>query len=402
MVNYAETPADPADYLPPPPTGTIEAVPAPASGASAGDVGKILDYIQAKGYTFEPWQVAAFVTAIQTKPFVILAGISGTGKTRLPRLVAEATGAAEVVVVPVRPDWTDSSDLLGYTALDQRFIPGRLLSLCKRAIAEPETQFFFVLDEMNVARVEYYFAEVLSIIENRRVDAASAIVTDSLNPTADGEWADVYLPSNVAIVGTVNMDETTHGFSRKVLDRAFVIELTDVDLTDYGNPAVETSPPLKWSADEWRVRALRLAESQDLTDPVVKQTVDALVEANKALRLAQLQVGYRVRDEAALFCLAARAHRDSFIDTDDTPVSPLDLCIGMKVLPRIQGGGALIGNVLSELDRWMGPAAPEPFAEVGDEEVELEAGAVTFPRSHERVQLMKDRLSHTGFTSYWV
>lgn len=401
MVNFQDAPADPASYLPKPQTGLVTHKKA-SSSAATDDVSKVVEYIEGCGYTFEPWQVAGYVTAVQTKPFVILAGISGTGKTRLPRLVAEATNAEPVVVVPVRPDWTDSSDLLGYTGLDGTFHPGHLLKVCKAAIAVPDRQFFFVLDEMNVARVEYYFAEVLSLMENRMVDASGNIVTDPLNPIADSNWNSVYLPSNVAVIGTVNMDETTHGFSRKVLDRAFVIELTEVDLTDYGSPAGSPTPPLTWTAEDWKISALRLAESPDVAHATVAETVDALVYANEALKLAQLQVGYRVRDEAALFCLAARSHSESFVDAEDTPVSPLDLCIGMKVLPRIQGGGILLGNVLNELDRWMGPTGIEVEAEPEGEEAELETGAVTFPRSRERVQLMRDRLLQTGFTSYWV
>lgn len=170
ILNFQTTPADPTDYLPNPPKSKSQAT------TSMGEIATILDFIDSCGYTFEPWQVATFVTALRTKPFLILAGISGTGKTHLPRLVAHATGA-EAIIVPVKPDWTDSSDLLGYERLDGGFTPGTLLKVADLAISRPETQFFFVLDEMNIARVEYYFAEVLSVLESRTRSSSGEIIS---------------------------------------------------------------------------------------------------------------------------------------------------------------------------------------------------------------------------------
>lgn len=396
MPEYSDFRADPAEYMPlaegadvgrgagaPQPNGPIEA---------------IVEYIGARGYTFEPWQIATFVTALRTKPFLILAGISGTGKTRLPHLVADATGA-KVRVVPVRPDWTDSSDLLGYERLDNTFVPGALLRVCKDAMDEPNRQFFFVLDEMNVARVEYYFAEVLSLMENRERAGDGTLRTKPLNENATGSqgagappWAEVYLPSNVSIIGTVNMDETTHGFSRKVLDRAFVLEFSEVDLGELGVDDPTAAPPYDWPASAWAPAALRLAESGATDDAAVIDAVSALVRANGALSKAQLQVGFRVRDEVALFCLASLTSPESFVESDGSLVSPLDLCLSMKVLPRVQGGGALIRSVLDDLATWLDEddvagSAPSPHR---------------FPKSLARVELMRDRLDLTGFTSFWI
>src|SRR6266511_2465180 len=109
-VSYVNEPASPTDYLPKvaeQPT----AAPSPAGFSEA--VLALIDFIGGRGFIFEPWQIAAFVTAVRTKPFVILAGISGTGKSKLASLIAQGTGS-ELTLVPVRPDWTDSSDLLGY------------------------------------------------------------------------------------------------------------------------------------------------------------------------------------------------------------------------------------------------------------------------------------------------
>ncbi|OCB14903.1 hypothetical protein A5644_25815 [Mycobacterium intracellulare subsp. yongonense] len=362
----------------------------------------VVEYLSKAGFIFQPWQVATFVTALRTKPFLILAGISGTGKTRLPRLVAEATGAKSEVV-PVRPDWTDSSDLLGYERLTGDFVPGKLLRLCEEAMRNPTTQYFFVLDEMNIARVEYYFAEVLSVMESRRRGPDGAIISDALNLTAPDQsssdppgpdWSTVYLPANVSIIGTVNMDETTHGFSRKVLDRAFVLELSEVDLSEYSSVSEPRPIGSSWSSSVWAPQYLSLSDVPDpQTNSVIVDAVNALVRANESLQPAQLQVGFRVRDEVALFCLNAAGTQEHFVDGGQSAIDPLDLCLSMKLLPRLQGGGILLREVLSDLETWT--------AARGDESMDLETPS-GFRRTHDRVRIMQQRLTQTGFTSYWV
>jgi hypothetical protein len=384
-LEFSPEPADPGAYLPPSAGGAPPPVAAPATLQAAVD--GVVGYIAGRGFNFQTWQVAAFVTAVRTKPFVILAGISGTGKTKLPQLVADATGA-ECRIVPVRPDWTDSSDLLGYERLDNEFIPGHLLQLCREAAESPERQHFFVLDEMNIARVEYYFAEVLSVLETRIVEDG-VLVSEPLSPRAPEPWGTVRLPANVCIVGTVNMDETTHGFSRKVLDRAFVIELADVDLHRIQGVDPDVAPA-GWPIENWQLPFLRLADVPDVDhDARVTASVTALTAVNGVLERGQLQVGYRVRDEVALFCVNASDCAASFVDADETVVSPLDLCLTMKVLPRIQGGGALVRQVLDGLKDWIAPDADA-------------ATNTKFPQTLKRVDLMLTRLAETGFTSYWI
>lgn len=396
-IKFSDEMAEPSSYLPhhsarPQKTTSTQQ----AAQYTSGDLAGVLEYIASSGFTFEPWQVAAFVTALRTKPFVILAGISGTGKTKLPQLVAKATGA-EVTTIPVRPDWADSSDLLGYERLNGEFVPGSLLRVCEEAINNLDQQYFFILDEMNVARVEYYFAEVLSVMENRR-RTSSGIVSEPLNPSApeiEGvDWAAVHLPANVSVIGTVNMDETTHGFSRKVLDRAFVLELSQVDLANYPSKAVSSGPTTAWGSAGWTPNYLRLSDvDAPETNAAVSEAVNALVRANESLQPAQLQVGYRVRDEVALFCLNAAEQSEHFVDRTESILSPLDLCLSMKVLPRIQGGGSFIRDVLKDFASWTLPDQ----ADAGDSE-----SPSGFGLTHERIQMMQERLDQTGFTSYWV
>jgi hypothetical protein len=392
---FDSSPAAPSTYLPTGPVGPALPEKKKANGTSAlpvdldGKISQVIQYISAAGFSFEPWQVAAFITAVRTKPFVILAGVSGTGKTKLPRLVAEATGA-ESHNVPVRPDWTDSSDLLGYERVDGTFIPGALLRVARDAIAHPTKQHFFLLDEMNIARVEYYLAEVLSHIEERFSSTdADGFRSRALLPHArDAEWASVYLPPNLCLVGSVNMDETTHGFSRKVLDRSFVIEFSDIDLTKVGT--TEEKAPTSWTVDEWRQGHLSLSTHPENESDPVKAVVDALIAVNEALTPVQLQVGYRVRDEVALYCLNARSCASSFAMSGEGNVDPLDLAVAMKVLPRLQGSGAMLQRALEQLRDWASGKSPTG------------AEKRSFPFCEERLLLMLQRLSSTGFTSYWL
>lgn len=373
----------------------------------------LISAISDQGFVFDPWQVAAYATALRTKPFVILAGVSGTGKSRLPLLASTATGAV-ARVFPVRPDWTDSSDVLGYVDLRGRFRPGALLELARDAADRPDTQFVAVMDEMNLARVEHYFAEVLSRIEAPEPDrsgiAREPLLVQSLDP-ADHAWQTVALPPNLSLVGTVNMDESAHGFSRKVLDRAFTIEFSDIDLSSFEPASAAAMAPRLWPASAWRPRAAQLAVVR-LTDderPIVERAVGALTQLNAFLVHANLQVGYRTRDEVALFCLHAREVERSFATRTGERVDPLDLALLMKVLPRIAGGSAATRRILLRMLGWAlddSPLARENDADPILDEWTREGcpsvlARARFPRTAARLCLMWERVLEEGFTSFW-
>ncbi len=378
----------------------------------------LIEHVKASGLVYEPWQIATYVTALRSKPFVILAGISGTGKSKLPRLIAQLCGQ-ECELLPVRPDWTDSSDLLGYTNLSGQFLPGPLLKIARRAHYNPETTFVAVLDEMNLARVEHYFAEVLSLVESRTIEDGSWVMQPlvSIQPgeqanESPAAWTRVGLPPNLILVGTVNMDESTHGFSRKVLDRAFTMELSDVQLDRWGQSEEDVTPIDSWPAP---VLIPQLTSLSQVTNPsarqreVVGEVVSVLEELNKELKAAQLQVGYRVRDEVALFVLNANDTPDAFVTSAGDPVDPMDIAISMKVLPRIIGGSGAVRRVVTgilgwaidgssldeekadqQLARWKAQGRPDAISEA------------RYPRCAARACLLWERLVDDGFTSYWL
>lgn len=227
-------------------------------------INSLIESITKSGFSFEPWQIAAYVAALRTKPFVILAGVSGTGKSKLPSLVAKITGA-EARLLPVRPDWTDSSDVLGYMDLQGTFRPGALLQFAREAGENKNKNYVCIIDEMNIARVEHYFAEVLSRLEDRWPSPdggyqSGPLISQKLLE-ADKLWAEQGLPTNLAIVGTVNMDEITYGFSRKVLDRAFTIELSDIDLGRWEPVNHLEIEILNWPSQAWFPTAIQLGIS---------------------------------------------------------------------------------------------------------------------------------------------
>jgi len=379
----------------------------------------LLNFIEASGFVFEPWQVATYITAIRTKPFVILAGISGTGKSKLPALVAKGTGG-ESNLIPVRPDWTDSSDVLGFVNLQDEFQPGLLLRIAKEA-QSPENKdkhYVVIVDEMNLARVEHYFAEILSQIENRKMNSdggycSEPLFLQTINRVEDQNWSNVTLPSNLAIIGTVNMDESSHGFSKKVLDRAFTIEFSDIDLSLWEfDQNLQNEEIEKWPISFWQPRAIQLS-MLNVKNPTEKQYINDLIlklsEINSCLKPAQLQVGYRTRDEIILFSLHAQEVDSFFVTRQGENIDPFDLALQMKILPRIVGGSNTIRQVIADLLTW---SVESRISETEDSAEEFYNNWVTkgrpssiegvYPRTAARLCLMWERLKIEGFTSYWL
>ncbi len=366
----------------------------------------LITFIEGRGFVYAPWQVAAFVAALRTKGFAILAGITGTGKSRLPLLVAAGTGA-QATLLPVRPDWTDSAQTLGYTDLQGRFRPGEVLTAARDAMASPARYHLLVLDEMNLSRVEQYLAEVLSHIEGRTPSGR----TLPLVPAAPDEaWAAVTLPPNLALVGTVNVDESTHAFSRKVLDRAFTLELSEVDLA--ARPAIQAVQPQRWPVEAWQPRARTLAalETQDETERLlVEQSIEALVGAHAGLVLAGGGIAYRTRDEVALFVVHAHETPDAFRTRGGTRINPLDLALALKVLPRITGSRATLEKSLLHLMGWAWTDAPLADTRAARRLVSRweEAGrplllvGARFPLTAARLCRVWNAVETEGFASFW-
>ena len=340
-----------------PTAAPVVAEPAADYGAfdRAAATERVIAHLAAAGFAFEPWYVAAYLTALRTKPFVLLAGVTGVGKSRLPVLVAQATGGI-ATVVPVRPDWTDPSETLGYTDLAGRFRPGALLRAA-RAATGADRFHTLVLDEMTLGRPEHFLAEVLSRMEARAPApgggaASPPLLTDEPD---DPAWAGVGLPPALGLVGTLNVDEGGHALARKVLDRAFVVELGATDLATWA-PAADAAPAAEaWPLAAWHPRAVRLGALPDLSASereTVQRAVDAVAEADRRLAPAGLGVGYRTRDEAALFALHASETPGAFRTRDGAPVDALDVALVTKLVPRIDGARSMAVGAVAALLGW--------------------------------------------------
>ncbi|MGB9803288.1 McrB family protein [Desulfofundulus sp.] len=374
----------------------------------------IYEYIKARGFFFEEDLLFNFFLSLKTKPFVILAGISGTGKTKLIELFAEAVGATSdngrFELIPVRPDWNDSSDLLGYRNLEGRFQPGVLTRVIQRALSDINNPYFVCLDEMNLARVEYYFSDFLSLLETRRWDKGKIRTnkifreTDFVFQEDRKEFAGLYIPENLYIVGTVNMDETTHPFSKKVLDRANTIEFFEVALDNYGSyqershfegqAFVPPEVPSSVLKSEYCVLRECLPERKAIVDEVV----NILIKVNDILQPANLHVGYRVRDEISFYMIYNQEY--GLMDKDNA----FDWQLLQKILPRLQGSSrkiyqALIG--LFELCTNVSLESDEGAAEEAEKILE-NISVVRWPRSARKIAYMLGRYEEDGFTSFWA
>lgn len=240
------------------------------------------------------------------KRFAILSGLSGTGKTQVALTYArlycehlELDPDEHVALVPVSPDWRDPSGLLGYLNTlreKQSFHIEPALKLLLDASENEALPYFLILDEMNLARVEHYFAPLLSAMET-----GGRIFLHSGKERIDGVPPSLKWPTNLFIAGTVNMDETTHPFSDKVLDRAFPLEFWDVDLAAF------------------------FENETDAVAAIVKPILTSLYEI---LRPVRRHFGYRTAKEILAFTRAG----------DDTSQAMLlDQAIFSKVLPRVRG-----------------------------------------------------------------
>lgn len=363
---------------------------------------RIKKYIAWKGFSYADGLVENFYLSLKSKPFVILAGTSGTGKTRLVKLFAEAI-SAEYKMVPVRPDWSDSSDLFGHVNLNGEFVPGAIIEFIADAVKSPEKPFILCLDEMNLARVEYYLSDFLSVIETREmnngvIESAPVMSLEKYGSDTEAQekYGELGFPQNLYIVGTVNMDETTFPFSKKVLDRANTIEFSYVDLIP-DNTVIEAESPLDLNNEFLVSEYLFLAQCQD---SLVNDVCASLQRINEVLKTANAHVGYRVRDEIVFYMLN---NKKAGLLSDN---AALDNEIMQKILPRIQGSSSSVKDMLCELFKIFA-GDYDGYQTQSDDTAskmmrKLQAGGAIYPQSAEKVAFMVRRFEEDGFTSYWL
>lgn len=377
-----------------------------------------------------------FITAIKSKPFLLLAGISGTGKSRIVRELARACwdeGSEEYEVhkprnfemVQVKPNWHDSSELIGYVSRvsgEPVYVAGDFLRFVARAWEEPSVPYFLCLDEMNLAPVEQYFAEYLSVIESRKANEDGEIITDPILKKSKEDWYRVLtgeltdddevrerfledgicIPQNLIVIGTVNMDETTFSFSRKVLDRAMTIEMNEVDLE--GGLDTRHERIGKLGVAELIGTAVEGVDVYGKYKDVCDKAIDYLQSINDVLEGTPFKIAYRTRNEALLYVVNNLPYDQ--IEGDDEHVyleeyiiaRALDEITNMKILTRIEGDETKVSTKFLEE---LGKVIKEKLEKISDCSFELEETEDAFKSiSLVKLEEMKKRLA-SGYTSFW-
>ena len=375
-----------------------------------------------------------YIAAIKSKPFLLLAGISGTGKSRIVRELARACweeGSFEYKsqmprnfeMVQVKPNWHDSSELIGYVSRvsgEPVYVAGDFLKFVAKAWEEPEVPYFLCLDEMNLAPVEQYFAEYLSVIESRKADEEGNIKTDPILKKSKEDWYRVLtreltddddlrnrfledgicIPQNLIVVGTVNMDETTFSFSRKVLDRAMTIEMNEVDLTGGLDNKYEQIGKL--GAAELIGNAVEGVDIYSSYKDVCDTAIEYLQKVNDKLEGTPFKVAYRTRNEVLLYVVNNLPY-NSDEDSDDLKqeyiiARALDEITNMKILSRIEGDETKVSKTFLED---LGKAIKEGLEEIFDGPFDkVESDDAFKSVSLAKLDEMKKRLD-SGYTSFW-
>lgn len=355
----------------------------------------------------------SFLTALRTKPFMLLAGISGTGKSRIVRKLAQATiteelqrangytgddfandrwtlhSPANFELIQVKPNWHNSMDVIGYLSNipSPHYVFTPFIEFIVKAWQHPEVPFFLCLDEMNLAPVEEYFAEFLSAIESRSFEGeeyltdpiikpfnsfgeeVAKIMVNTLFPNftaADknsslGKVVDhletkgLTLPKNLIVIGTVNMDETTFSFSRKVLDRAMSVEMNEVNydsfLTDTTDDDLKAIVKALEENDDAYLNTLlvdRHIEAREIIDDLgddARFAIDYLKRINALLEGTPFKLGYRAANEALIYLQA------SYEFGQINRIAALDNFTLMKILSRIEGDETKLKITDSEADK---------------------------------------------------
>lgn len=352
------------------------------------------------GLIFSKNLVSRFFSSLLTKPFVILSGLSGSGKTKLAQAFAMwLCGSDEQYkIVPVGADWTNREPLLGFpNALKENSYinpESGILDLITKA-SKPENQnkpYFLILDEMNLSHVERYFADFLSTMESE----------DSILLHAGKDnWNDVppkiTLPKNLFIVGTVNIDETTYMFSPKVLDRANVIEfrVTADEMTTFlSQPSNIYLEAIKSKGSPMEEDFVSMAKNKELAYSKQDDMNEILLGFFKQLKVAGAEFGYRTASEIRRFAAVAEAMGTTW-ETKEI----LDIVIMQKLLPKLHGSRRKLEPILKTLiSLCLKPDTKlEEYLKLNPEASKED---VLYPISLEKLQRMYRGLIDNGFTSY--
>ena len=391
--------------------------------------------------------IISYLTALRTKPFMLLAGISGTGKSRIVRKLAQATTTQQYdndddrwkdnrpenfELIQVKPNWHNSMDVVGfYSNISKKYEYTPFVEFIVKAWQHKDTPYFLCLDEMNLAPVEEYFAEFLSAIESRSTDENGEYITDPIikpfkefgkdvcedmlkhllgeahhtesNPLAEQfTKKGLTLPPNLMVMGTVNMDETTFSFSRKVLDRAMSMEMNEVDYDKFLSGESEQFPLLKDINDLLVKRPQLASEVKEEIDSA--KVIGYLKDVNNLLDGTPFKLGYRAANEAMLYVAASR----DFAGEKFSIEKAFDEFTLMKILSRIEGDDNRL--TVDENDLVLETIGKDSITDAGEDRINLlnclraivreNIGSNT--ETEKKINIMYRTLEREHFVSYWA
>lgn len=348
----------------------------------------VIESILSTGLIYSETLIKRLAFSLMAKPFVILSGLAGSGKTQLALAFAKCLSEnieEQVCPVSIGADWTNKEPLLGYPNALQ---PGKyekpesgVLQLLMRANEDSSKPYFLILDEMNLSVVERYFADFLSAMESgesiKLWDNEAGIVPKEIE-----------LPKNVFIIGTINVDETTYMFSPKVLDRANVIEfkIAPDEMERYLNEKKDIHLEKAYSAcADMAEDFVNKAKSQIQIDNNDEKSV--LLSFFKELKKVNAEFGYRTVNEISRYLHFA----DGELDAD----SAIDTAILQKLLPKLHGSRKKLVPVLTSL--W-NLCLKDGFTKEID--AEFNKDDFKYPESAEKIQRMYNAVVDNGFTSF--
>lgn len=347
----------------------------------------IVQSLLSTGLIYSETLIKRLAYSLMAKPFVILSGLAGSGKTQLALAFAKCLSEnieEQVCTVSIGADWTNREPLLGYpNALknDEYVLPeSGVLQLLMRANEDQSKPYFLILDEMNLSVVERYFADFLSAMES----GEPIKLWDNEKGNVPKE---IELPKNVFIIGTINVDETTYMFSPKVLDRANVIEfkIAADEMEDYLGKKVNINLEQAYSAcADMAVDFVTKAKSQVEKD---EKNKDVLLSFFKELKKVNAEFGYRTVNEISRYL--------HFADGDLEDDSAIDTAILQKLLPKLHGSRKKLVPVLNSM--WKLCLNDGITKEI---DAEFSATDFKYPESAEKIQRMYNAVVDNGFTSF--
>lgn len=324
------------------------------------------EFLSTKGFYFQPETIENFLLSLKVKPFIILTGNSGTGKTKIAQLFCkylEFKNGECHKIIPVGANWTENRHIIGfYNVVTDEYMTSDALELIIEA-SKPENKdkpFFLILDEMNLSHVERYFADFLSAMESEEKINLHKSNIENKYPNS------LKIPQNLFVIGTVNVDETTYMFSPKVLDRANVIEFSTISAKNYMLDGLNQEElkgdfeylenPLSDHNLDLKLRNTRINDLKEYLGDIKTEDGRSLwnvlsEELNKfqeSLKKAGFDFGFRVIDEILRFMYVSWSYEGE-PEIWENWERYFDAQIKQKMLPKIHGSQRTLEPVIKEL-----------------------------------------------------